>query len=79
MGGQNIRPKGKEAKEMNKMLEQTYIKPQGQNRYPLGRDGLRRLAIKAGAVRRFGKLILYNTELIDAYLEKECKEDCADD
>ena len=64
---------------MTKKLEQTYIKPQGQDRYPIGRDGLRRLAIKAGAVRRFGKLILYNTQLIDDYLEKECKEDSADD
>ena len=64
---------------MEKLAEHTYIKPQGQERYPMGRDALRRLAIKAGAVRRFGKLILYNTELIDAYLEKECKEVSDDD
>ena len=64
---------------LKKVEEQIYIRPQGQNRYPLGRDALRSLAEKANAVRRVGKLIFYNTNLIDNYIEQHCKEDTADE
>lgn len=56
-----------------KDLSQKYIRPIGQTRYPLGRDALRNLAEKAGAVRMVGKLIFYNTEIIDSYIEENCK------
>lgn len=55
--------------------EQKYIRPIGQTRYPLGRDALRNLAEKADAVRRVGKLIFYDTELIDNYIDKHCRVD----
>lgn len=55
--------------------EQEYIRPQGQTRYPLGRDCLRRLAAQAGAVRRVGGVIFYNTRLIDEYIESNCREE----
>jgi hypothetical protein len=57
-----------------KDLSQKYIRPIGQTRYPLGRDALSNLAEKSGAVRRVGKLVFYNCEMIDAYIEEHCKD-----
>lgn len=54
---------------------QTYIRPQGQTRYPLARDALRRLAEQAGAVRKIGKVVFFNTTLIDEFIEKNCREE----
>ena len=84
----NNRKKLKDSDNDDKIKELTKIFPNGKKKwvrydegailYSLGINTFRQLAKDAKAVYRINRIVLINTEKIDAYMELMCAEDPED-